>query len=217
MQSIILILFLSYLAGSIPTAVWTSRVLMKDDIRNHGSKNAGATNVFRVMGWKPALFVILVDMAKGLFAVLWISQIRVDVIPPPFSGSFIQIAAGLAAILGHIWTLFAGFKGGKGVGTAFGVLVALIPIPSLAALGIWIVLVWRTRIVSVASIAAAISLPVTILIQGAFGAEISGLYLWISIIMAALIVFTHRANIGRLIRGEENRFGSGSDKSSFES
>jgi len=206
MISLILVIFLSYIAGSIPTAIWTSRVLMKDDIRNHGSRNAGATNVFRVMGWKPALFVVLVDMAKGVLAVLFISRIRADAVP--IDSAFIQIFAGVAAILGHIWTIFAGFKGGKGVGTAFGVLVALIPVPALIALGLWIIIVWLSRIVSIGSIVAAISLPVSIFCQRISGVQVPDIFLWISIIVAALIVFTHRTNISRLIRGEENRFGS---------
>jgi len=210
MYSLVLVLFLSYLAGSIPTAIWTGRVLMKDDIRNHGSKNAGATNVFRVMGWKPALFVVLVDMGKGLLAVLVLSGIRIDVIP--FGVHVVQILAGVAAILGHIWTIFAGFKGGKGVGTAFGVLVALMPVPALAAIFIWIVLVWLTRIVSVGSIFAALSLPFTLMIQRAMGVQVLTLYFIIAVAMAGLIVFTHRANIGRLLRGEENRFGSQKQK-----
>jgi glycerol-3-phosphate acyltransferase PlsY len=205
MVSVILIILLGYFAGSIPTAVWTSRVLLKDDIRNYGSHNAGATNVYRVMGWRPALFVVLVDMIKGVMAVLLISKIRVGAIP--FSALYCQILAGVAAILGHIWTAFAQFRGGKGVGTAFGVLIALIPVPALIALGIWILLVLTTRIVSVGSIFAALSLPVSILIQRRLNISVPDLFLWISILLAALILFTHRSNIGRLIRGKENRFG----------
>lgn len=206
MISLVFVLLLSYFAGSIPTAILVSRIIMKDDIRNHGSKNAGATNVFRVMGWKPALFVVLVDMGKGLIAVLLITKIQIDGLL--FGLPFVQILAGVTAILGHVWTLFAGFKGGKGVGTAFGVLVALIPVPALIALGVWIVLVIITRIVSVGSIVAALTLPVSIICQRKiFGIHVPDAFLWIAIAVAILIVFTHRANIGRLIRGEENRFG----------
>lgn len=206
MLSLICILLLSYLAGSIPTAVLASRAIMKDDIRNHGSRNAGATNVFRVMGWKPALFVVLIDMGKGLLAVLLITKIQIDALP--FGLPLVQILAGVTVIIGHVWTLFAGFKGGKGVGTAFGVLVALIPLPALIALGVWIALVWITRIVSIGSIAAALALPVFIICQrNCFKVQIPDAFLWIAIVVSVLIVFTHRANIRRLIRGEENRFG----------
>jgi glycerol-3-phosphate acyltransferase PlsY len=207
MISIITIFILSYLIGSFPTAVLTSRVLMKDDIRNHGSGNAGATNVFRVMGWKPALFVVLVDIGKGLLAVLVISTIRID--PIPIDYSFIQILSGVAAIIGHIWTLFAGFRGGKGVGTAFGVLLALMPVPSLIAFGVWIGLVLITRIVSVGSISSALVLPVVIIIQKQFyQPDISICFVFIALLTALLILFTHRSNIMRLLRGEEHRFGS---------
>ncbi|MBN1780491.1 glycerol-3-phosphate 1-O-acyltransferase PlsY [bacterium] len=207
MLSLVVIIVLGYLAGSVPTAIITSRVLMKDDIRNHGSRNAGATNVFRIMGWKPALFVVLVDMAKGLLAVLFVSKIVID--PVPWDMPLIRVLAGVAAIVGHIWTVFAGFRGGKGVGTAFGVLVALIPVPALTALVLWIVLVLTTRYVSVGSMTAALSLPVTMLCQRhLFHTPVPDLYFWIGTVIALLIVFTHRANIGRLIRGEENRFGS---------
>jgi glycerol-3-phosphate acyltransferase PlsY len=209
MLSLLTILILSYLAGSIPTAVWTSRVLMKDDIRNHGSRNAGATNVFRVMGWKPALFVLLVDMAKGLLAVLLITRISIDPIQKILNDlSLIPILAGLCAIAGHIWTVFAGFRGGKGVGTAFGVMVAIMPVPSLIALGIWLILVFATRIVSVGSVIAALSLTMTVFCQRfILRIQVPDSYLWIAVILSLLILFTHRANIGRLMHGEEHRFG----------
>jgi glycerol-3-phosphate acyltransferase PlsY len=214
MVSVFLIILLSYLAGSIPTAIWTSRILLKDDIRKYGSHNAGATNVYRVMGWKPALFVVLVDMIKGVLAVLLISKIRMGEIP--ISALYCQILAGVAAILGHIWTVLAQFKGGKGVGTAFGVLIALIPVPALIALGIWILLVLITRIVSIGSIFAALSLPVSILIQRRLDIPVPALFLWISILLALLILFTHRSNIGRLFRGKENKLGTPSKPESSE-
>ena len=208
MLSLMLILFLSYLAGSIPTAIITSRVLLKDDIRNHGSKNAGATNVFRVMGWKPALFVVLVDIGKGILAVLLISTLRMDD-PVIHDRAIVQLLAGVAAIIGHVWTLFAGFKGGKGVGTAFGVLVSLMPIPALAALAIWLILVFTTKIVSIGSISAALALPAVLVIQKLrWKPDIPPAYVIIAVVMGMLITFTHRANIGRLMRGEENKFGS---------
>ncbi len=211
MISIIIIIVLSYLVGSFPTAVLTSRVLMKDDIRNHGSGNAGATNVFRVMGWKPALFVILIDIGKGLLAVSVVSTIRFD--PVMIDHSFVQILAGLAAIAGHVWTLFAGFRGGKGVGTAFGVLLSLMPVPALIALGVWIGLVSITRIVSVGSISAAMVLPVALILQKQFyRPDISASFVVISILTALLILFTHRSNIERLLRGEEHRFGKKTKK-----
>lgn len=211
MISIISIIVLSYLVGSFPTAVLTSRILMKDDIRNHGSGNAGATNIFRVMGWKPALFVVLVDIGKGLLAVLVVSTIRID--PIPIDYFLVQILSGVAAIVGHIWTLFAGFRGGKGVGTAFGVLLGLMPVPSLIAFGVWIGLVLITRIVSVGSVSAALVLPIALILQKQFDQpDISMGLVFIAVLTALLILYTHRSNIRRLLRGEEHRFGSRTKK-----
>ena len=211
MLSILLIVFLSYLAGSIPTAIIASRIVMNDDIRNHGSKNAGATNVYRVMGWKPALVVVLIDVGKGVLATLILSRLRIDAValdPLP-----VRLLAGSASIVGHVWTVFAGFKGGKGVGTAAGVFLGLAPLPVLAALVVWLGLVFSTRIVSVSSLAAAVTLPTALWIQKRFfDPRIPGFLLWITIALAVLIVFTHRSNIKRLVRGEEHRFGSKSGR-----
>jgi glycerol-3-phosphate acyltransferase PlsY len=207
MISILLVILLSYLLGSIPTAVIASRIVMKDDIRNHGSKNAGATNVFRVMGWKPALVVVLIDVLKGTAATLLVSKLATS--STTLSPVLVQTMAGAAAIIGHVWTVFAGFKGGKGVGTAFGVLLGLTPVPVLIALSVWLVLVFTTKIVSIGSLAAAVVFPAALIIQKArFKPEIPGSLVVFSLCFAALICVTHRSNIRRLLRGEENRFGS---------
>lgn len=204
MVSLIIIILLSYLAGSLPTAIIAGRIILKDDIRNHGSRNAGATNVFRVMGWKPALAVVLIDIGKGVAAVL--------LFPALFGSGFdpmlVKIIAGFAAIAGHIWTVFAGFKGGKGVGTAFGVLVSLAPAASLITFTVWLLLVLITRIVSVGSLAAGIVFPLTLVLQKRFVTpDLPGLLIWLGLLLGALIFVTHRGNIRRLLRGEENRFG----------
>jgi glycerol-3-phosphate acyltransferase PlsY len=205
MVSLLIVIVLSYLLGSFPTAILASRLIMKDDIRKHGSGNAGATNVFRVMGWKPALIVVLVDIGKGTAAVLLISRIAAGA---PLEMPLVRMLAGVAAIAGHIWTVFAGFKGGKGVGTAFGVLVALAPLASIVTLVIWVILVLTTRIVSVGSLAAGVVFPMTLLIQRfLFDLEIHSAYLFLGIGLGVLIFITHRTNIRRLLRGEENRFG----------
>jgi glycerol-3-phosphate acyltransferase PlsY len=211
MLSILLIVILSYLAGSIPTAVIASRIVMKDDIRNHGSRNAGATNVFRVMGWKPALAVVLIDVGKGVAATLLISKLRID--PVSLDPLWVRVIAGSASIIGHVWTVFAGFKGGKGVGTAFGVFLGIAPVPVLITLGVWLAVVFTTKIVSVSSLAAAVCLPAALWIQKRFfKPEIPDVLLWITLLLAALIFFTHRSNIRRLLRGEEHRFGSKKEK-----
>jgi len=206
MLSLILVILLSYIAGSIPTAILVSRAILKDDIRNHGSKNAGATNVFRVMGWKPALFVILVDIGKGLMAVLCITQLAES--QSLLDPIFVQILAGCFSVIGHVWTVFAGFRGGKGVATAFGVLISLAPIPSLITLAVWIILVLTTRIVSVGSLFAGLAFPLLLILQKKFFIPDLPLPLLVmGIVLFVLIVVTHRSNVKRLLRGEENQFG----------
>lgn len=204
MLSLILIIVLSYLAGSIPTSIIMSKLTRGIDIRDHGSGNAGATNVIRVLGWKIGIVVIIVDVGKGVLATLLISKLRID--PMPISHNLVQIIAGLSAVLGHIWTIFAGFKGGKGVGTAAGMLFSLYPIAGLICLIIFAIVLLTGRYVSVASMTAAISLPIVIFILNKFcNYSISNELLFFAIFMAFLIVFTHRSNIKRLAKGEENR------------
>ncbi len=204
MLSIIVIIILSYLAGSIPTSIIMSKLTRGIDIRDYGSGNAGATNVIRVLGWRIGIVVIVVDVGKGILATLLISKLRID--PVPISHSLVQIIAGLSAVLGHIWTIFAGFKGGKGVGTAAGMLFSLYPIAGVICLIIFGIVLLTGRYVSVSSMSAAISLPIVILILNKFfDYSISNELFYFAIFMAALIIFTHRSNIKRLIRGEENR------------
>jgi len=204
MLSLILIIVLSYLAGSIPTSIIMSKLTRGIDIRDYGSGNAGATNVIRVLGWKIGIIVIIVDVGKGVLATLLISKLKID--PVPIVHNLVQIIAGLSAVLGHIWTIFAGFKGGKGVGTAAGMLFSLYPIAGLICLIIFVVVLLGGRYVSVASMSAAVSLPIVIiLLNHLFNSSISNELFYFAIFMALLIVFTHRSNIRRLIRGEENR------------
>lgn len=207
MISLIIICVISYLVGSIPTAVIVSRIILKDDIRKYGSYNAGATNVFRVMGWKSALFVILVDVGKGLFASLVVSQIRVD--PLFLHPILIQLISGVSAVFGHIWTLFAHFKGGKGVGTAFGALLGIVPIPAGLAFIIWLTLILTIRIVSVGSMVAALIFPILLFLQNRIlHTGVPNEFLYISFLFPVIIIITHRSNIRRLIQGKENQFGS---------
>jgi len=206
MGTLFAVIVVSYLVGSIPTSILVGRALRGIDIREVGSRNAGATNVYRVMGLGPALFVGIVDGAKGAAAVLLISQIAIGrgMLDP----GLIQIATGMSVVVGHIWTVFAGFKGGRGVVTAAGVWMALAPIPVLIALGVWCILTFSTGYVSVGSISAAAVLPIALFV-GRFGlnAEISNALLGFGCAVGGLLILRHRANIGRLIRGEENRFG----------
>lgn len=207
MLPLIAIIFLSYLAGSIPTSIIMSRLTRGIDIRDYGSGNAGATNAIRVLGWKIGIVVIIVDVGKGVLATLLISQIgreQLDLVP--LHHNLVQIIAGLSAVLGHIWTIFAGFKGGKGVGTAAGMLFSLYPLAGLICLLIFGTVLLTARYVSVASMTAAISLPiVSLILKHFFNYEISSALIYFSIFMAILIVFTHRSNIKRLLKGQESR------------
>jgi len=207
MISLLLIILCSYLAGSFPTSIVVGKILKGIDIRQHGSGNAGATNVFRVLGPGPGVFVLLVDAFKGFAATFWISGLVVD--PLPFGSGLVMIIAGLFAVLGHIWTVFAGFRGGKGVGTAAGMLAALFPRALLVCLLVFVLVLLITRIVSISSISAAVALPITLTIFRYvldWSVE-SSLYLF-SFFAAALILFTHRSNIQRLLNGTERKIGA---------
>jgi acyl phosphate:glycerol-3-phosphate acyltransferase len=191
-------LVIAYLVGSIPFAFLAGKLFRGIDLREHGSGNLGATNVFRVMGWKIASGVMLLDMAKGALPVL--------LLPPWFAPAFSElwaIAFGVAAILGHVRPIYLfGRGGGKGVATAGGVFFALAPIPSLVSLAVWGLVVYLTGYVSLGSLAGAVALVAAVMLRYGVGAPVS-----IAAAAICLFVFwTHRANIGRLRRGEENRF-----------
>jgi len=207
------LLLLSYLIGSVPTSIIMGRVIRGIDIRDYGSGNAGATNAFRVLGWKPALVVVLVDIFKGWFAAAIIPAIG-GVISGwtfgaalgelPFSDPHIAaILCGAAAVLGHTFTLFAGFRGGKGVGTLGGMILHLFPLALLLGLAVWLLLLIATGYVSVGSVTAMTLFPlVTYLRDGTLNSSLG----YFSLLIVAFIWFTHRGNVARLLAGTENRF-----------
>lgn len=209
MLTLFVVLGLGYLVGSFPTAILAGKLLRgwDFDIRREGSGNAGGTNVFRVLGWKPGLVVMLIDVFKGFAATQWVSQWQ------PFGTAYIDstvmpILTGLAAVCGHIWTVFADFRGGKGVGTAAGMIIALYPVAAIICLGIFVAVVYFTRYVSLGSMLAALSLPVVLLLmQILFNKDVPDALFQFSLLVGVLIVFTHRKNVRRLIEGTENRFG----------
>lgn len=204
MIGVVLIVLGSYLLGSLPTSIIVGRVFFGKDPRDLGSGNAGGTNAFRVFGWKGGVPTVLVDVAKGLAATLLISRIPV---PGAIPHELMQIAAGCAAIVGHVWTVFAGFRGGKGVATAAGMLVGLYPVALLVCIGLFGITLITFGIVSVASLCAALLFPLVLLVLDAAGvAHVSPLLFWFSLPVVLLIFYTHRANIARLLRGQENRF-----------
>ena len=205
MFSLVLIILFAYLVGSFPTSIVVGRMTQRIDIREHGSKNAGGTNAFRVLGWKAGLFVVVVDILKGVLATLLIAKIRVDALTLGYE--LVQIIAGTSAVIGHIWTVLAKFKGGKGVATGAGLIIALFPWASLICFIIFAALVLTTRYVSLGSIIATSSLPFVLLtFDRMFGKSVSTSLLTFSILISCLIIFTHRSNIRRLLNGTENRF-----------
>jgi glycerol-3-phosphate acyltransferase PlsY len=199
-------LLTSYITGSFPTSIVITRVIKKIDIREHGSGNAGATNVFRVLGWKYALFVLAFDIFKGWLPTAVYATKIFQQLPVPDQG-LVQILCGFAAVLGHIFPIFTGFKGGKGVGSLIGVLLALFPLVFPFCLLIGVAVITTTGYVSLGSIFAAISLPIIILILPRLGMISPNLSLVIfSLLVPWVIIFTHRSNINRIRNGTENRF-----------
>jgi glycerol-3-phosphate acyltransferase PlsY len=213
MLSIGIITILSYLIGSIPTAIIVARQVRGIDIRQHGSGNAGGTNVFRVLGWKAGVFVILMDMGKGLFATIVLARLMYGPIPfenrTPFDDfTVVQIIAGCAAILGHVWTLFAGFRGGKGIATAGGMLLGIAPVEVAVAFGVFSLVLLVSHYVSLGSLSAAVAFPLTMFFrENIFMVDIEGYktLIFFAIGISLLIIYTHRANIKRLLAGTENR------------
>lgn len=196
------ILLAAYLIGAIPSAVWTGKWLYGIDVREHGSKNAGATNVIRVLGYKAGIPVLLMDVFKGWLAVQFPVWIAFQGITPEML-IYIRIGAAAAAVLGHIFPVYAGFRGGKGVGTIAGAGISLFPLSLLIVLGVFILVLTFTHYVSLASIMASLAFP--LVVWFIIGVRHPGL-IGMSLMVALFIPLTHRRNIRRLIRGEENKF-----------
>ncbi len=208
MIELLVLIIIAYVVGSTPTSIIVARVKYKTDIREHGSGNAGATNVFRTFGWKPALFVTLVDVFKGWLPTYVAGNLHSDTILFSTNPDGLMIIAGFAAVLGHTYTVFAGFKGGKGVGTLAGMLIALFPIALPICLGVFIITLISTGIVSLGSMLAASALPVTLFIIEGINpdAQISLTLRVFALLIPMFVIFTHRSNIKRMIDGNENRF-----------
>ena len=196
------LLALAYGAGATPTSLWLGKAVYGVDLRTRGSGNLGGTNTLRVLGWKAALPVILVDIGKGWLPVWYFPQIQ-----PGTSPSTWALAYGGAAVLGHVFSFWVGFKGGKGIATSGGVLLGLAPVAVAVCLAVWLGVVSLTRIVSVASLSAALTLPVAVyfLPQPEETAEGTAM-LWFAGALSVFVVWSHRSNIGRLLKGEEGSF-----------
>lgn len=189
-------LLAGYLLGSIPSSYLVARWLGGVDLRQHGSKNLGATNLYRTLGWRYALPAGLFDVAKGMVPVVVFA-------PRAGSGAWVPLALGVSAIVGHVFSVFVGFRGGKGVATAAGAVLGLAPLPLGVSAVVWALLVWVTGYVSVASMFGAVAFPLAVwLLQPDDHYVILG-----GLVLAAFIVFNHRDNIRRLLKGREARFG----------
>jgi acyl phosphate:glycerol-3-phosphate acyltransferase len=193
---------LAYLLGSIPTAVWVGKIFHRIDVREHGSGNAGATNVIRVLGWKTGIPVMIVDIGKGWLAAFLPVLLH---LAEPGSAQLIniQILTGLTSIIGHVYPILAGFRGGKGVACTVGVLIALHPFLTLSCIAIFLVVLLTTGYVSVASMSMGIAFP--ILLFTLFNTP-STYFKIFSVFIAIAIILTHRKNIKRLLKGEESKF-----------
>jgi len=196
------LILIAYLIGSVPTAVWVSKAFYGKDVRDHGSGNAGATNTIRVLGYKAGIPVLLFDVFKGWLAVQLVAWIPFPDIPVE-SLVYIKIGCAVAAVLGHIFPVYAGFRGGKGVGTLAGVGLALYPIALLIVLGIFIITFAISRYVSLSSVLGSVSFPfIVYFITDERNLALLGL----AVFVAFFIPTTHLKNIKRLLKGEENRF-----------
>lgn len=208
------IIVAAYLLGAIPSAVLIGKLFFGIDVREKGSGNMGSTNTFRVLGWKAGLAVQLLDIAKGVLAVVVARYVFNGNLPfanmTPFEDvTIVCVIAGVAAVLGHVWTVFGNFRGGKGINTALGMLIAITPIEVAIAIGVFLLVIFASGYVSLASMIAAVSLPTTMAFRhNILGVEIQGYHTLIFFILglAGFLIFTHRSNIKRLIEGRENRF-----------
>jgi len=197
----LLLIVLAYLIGSIPTSVWVSEYFFDIDIRDYGSGNPGATNTYRVLGPKWGTIVMIVDMVKGIAAV------KLALLLPYYADNptallNLQIGLGLGAVLGHVFPIWADFRGGKGVATLFGLVLGISPWTALCCVGVFILVLYLTRFVSLSSILASIAFPVFILLI--FNVD-NDTYRIFAIAVALMVLLTHQKNIGRLLRGSESK------------
>ncbi len=197
----VMLIVLAYLIGSIPTAVWISKRFFGIDIREYGSGNSGATNTYRVLGKKWGTLVMIIDMLKGVAAAslyLFLSHYVHD----EWDRTNLMVGLGLAAVIGHIFPIWANFKGGKGVATLFGMAVAIQPLVALCCVGVFLLVLYLTRFVSLSSILASIAFAVFILFV--FN-EKEPLYRVFAVLVALMVILTHQKNINRLLKGTESK------------
>lgn len=197
------LLVAAYLIGSIPTALWVGKAFFGLDIREHGSGNSGATNTFRVLGKKPGSFVMAVDVLKGWAATSLATVMLGQGAIEPGQLLYFQLACGVLAVMGHIYPIWAGFRGGKGVATVLGMMLAIAPATVGVCILVFIAVLLISRYVSLSSMTAGLTFALLQLLP-AFRPD-NSLLLWFGFVLAVLLVYTHRANIGRLRAGTESR------------
>ncbi|HJV18310.1 MAG TPA: glycerol-3-phosphate 1-O-acyltransferase PlsY [Sediminibacterium sp.] len=197
----LLLIILAYLIGSIPTAVWVSKRFFKIDIRDYGSGNAGATNTFRVLGSKWGTLVMSIDVLKGVIATS-LYVLLPYYMTDEWSRTNFMVGLGLSAVLGHIFPLWAGFRGGKGVATLLGMAVAIQPLVALCCVGVFLLVLYLTRFVSLSSILAGVSFMVFILF---IFNEKETLYRIFAVLVALMVILTHQKNITRILKGTESK------------
>ncbi len=197
----LLLIIIAYLLGSIPTALIISKRYFGIDIRDYGSGNMGATNTFRVLGSRYGTVVMVIDMLKGMAAV-GLYNFLPHYLSNELDRTNFMIGLGSAAVVGHIFPLFANFKGGKGVATLFGMVLAVQPVIAISCVGVFLLVLYLTRYVSLSSILGAIMLPVSVLW---IWNEHETMYRVFALLVAFLVIITHQKNIGRLLRGVESR------------
>jgi glycerol-3-phosphate acyltransferase PlsY len=203
-MTIALAFLASYLLGSIPSAVWLGKYLHGIDVREHGSKNAGATNCFRVLGKRTGTLVLAMDISKGVLSML----LSIYLLKETGSMLLLMLAAGIC-VLGHVFPVFAGFRGGKGVATSLGVFLGLNPLTAVTCILVFLVVFLLTRYVSLASITAAFLLPfISYLVFHQEEPE----RLWFNMILSGIVILAHRKNIKRLWKGEEQRMNLNASK-----
>jgi len=196
----IILLLLAYIMGSVPSAVWIGKMFYGIDVREYGSGNAGATNTFRVLGKKAGIPVLIIDILKG-FAAVELPHFT-DLVPGSVQFVNLQLVFGVAALFGHIFPIFAAFKGGKGIATLLGIVLAVHPCAALASIGVFLVVFLISHYVSLGSITAAVAFPILVIFV--FKAQIPSLVIF-SLAIALLVLITHQKNIERLIKREESK------------
>jgi len=200
MKELVLII-VAYLIGSIPTALLVSKRYFGIDIRDYGSGNMGATNTFRVLGSRYGTMVMVIDILKGMAAVM-LYNLLPFYINHELERTNLMLGLGLACVAGHIFPIFASFRGGKGVATLLGMVLAIQPVIAISCIGIFVLVLYLTRYVSLSSILAAVALPICVLW---IWNESEVLYRVFALIVAILVIATHQKNIGRILRGVESR------------